>query len=59
MKKDSKCHLLQVDFVMAYSCEYQNEVESVLSSHQSVNFFTAATHDTNGREKSFLIVTDS
>ena len=22
-KKDSKCHLLQVDFAMAYSCEYQ------------------------------------
>ena len=50
-KKDSKCHLLQVDFAMAYSCEYQNEVQSALWSHQTVNLFTAATYDTNGKEK--------
>ena len=58
-KKDSKCHLLQVDFAMAYSCAYQNEVQSALWSCQTVNLFTAATYDTNGKEKSFLIVTDS
>ena len=58
-KKDSKCHLLQVDFAMAYSCKYQNEVQSALWSCQTVNLFTAATYDTNGKEKSFLIVTDS
>ena len=44
---------------MAYSCKYQNEVQSALWSCQTVNLFTAATYDTNGKEKSFLIVTDS
>ena len=58
-KKDSKCHLLQVDFAMAYSYEYQNEVQSTLWSRQTVNLFTAATYNTSGKEKSFLIVTDS
>ena len=43
---------------MAYSCEYQNEVQSALWSCQTVTLFTAATYDTNGKEKSFLIVTD-
>ena len=43
---------------MTYSCEYQNEVQSALWSCQTVNLFTAATYDTNGKEKSFLIVTD-
>ena len=60
-KKDSKCHLLQVDFAMAYSWEYQNEVHQTVNvwSYQTVNLFTAVTYDTNGKEKLFLIVTDS
>ena len=60
-KKDSKSHLLQVDFAMAYSWEYQNEVHQTVNlwSHQTVNLFTAVTYDTNGKEKLFLIVTDS
>ena len=58
-KKDSKCHLLQIDFAMTYSCEYQNKVQSVLWSCQTVNLFTAAKYDINGKKKSFLIVTDS
>ena len=44
---------------MAYNCEYQNEVQSASWSRQTVNLFTAATYDTNGKEKSFLIVANS
>ena len=54
-----KCHLLQVDSAMVYSCEYQNKVQSALWPFQTVNLFTAATYDTNRKEKLFLTVTDS
>ena len=29
-KLDPNCMLLQADFAMAYSCEYQNEIQSAL-----------------------------
>ena len=29
-KKRSDCHVLQCDFATAYSCDYQNEVQSAL-----------------------------
>ena len=44
---------------MAYSCEYQNENQSALWSCRSVNLFTAATYNAEGKEESFLIVTNS
>ena len=44
---------------MTYRCEYQNKVKSVFSPRQSVNLFTAATYDTNGKKKSILVVTNS
>ncbi|XP_048583778.1 uncharacterized protein LOC125563079 [Nematostella vectensis] len=34
--------ILQIDFAMAYSCEYQDEVQSALWSRASVTLFTAA-----------------
>ena len=51
--------LLQVDFAMAYTCKYQNEIQSYLWSHRSVNLFTAPTYNADGKEESFLIVTNS
>ena len=39
-KFDPNSKLLQVDFAMAYSCEYTNEIQWL---QRSVNPFTAAT----------------
>ena len=58
-KLDLNCILLQVAFAVACSCEYQNEIQSALWSHRSVNLFTAATYNAEGKEESFLIVTNS
>ena len=58
-KLNEKYQFLQIDFAMAYSCKYQNEIQSALWSQRSVNLFTAAVYNTNGHETSFLIVTDS
>ena len=43
-KKRSDCHVLQCDFAMAYSCDYQNEVQSALWSQECINLFTAAQY---------------
>ncbi|XP_071839631.1 uncharacterized protein [Apostichopus japonicus] len=58
-KADPRFYVLQIDFAMAYSCEYQNEIQSALWSRQSVNLFTAAVYDPSGQCSSHLIVTDS
>ena len=50
-------HVLQCDFFMAYSCEYQNEV--ALCSRNSKHLFTAALYSKEQSCKSFLLVTDS
>lgn len=50
--------VLQIDFAMNYSCEYQNEVQSALWSRASVALFTAATIY-NGMCKTFLICSDT
>jgi len=42
-KNSSSKFLLQIDFAMSDSCEYQNEVQSALWSRQSVTLFTAAS----------------
>ena len=50
--------ILQMDFAMNYSCEYQNEVQSALWSRASATLFTATTmHD--GKCKTFLICSDT
>ena len=58
-KKDDSLSVLHFDFAMAYSAEYQNEVQSALWSRASVNIFTALFY--NGQEKPtpYIIVTDS
>ena len=57
-KNDEQLSVLNFDFAMAYSCEYQNEIQSALWSRQSVNLFTAMFY--NGKEKPspYLIVTN-
>ena len=58
-KKRVDCHVLQIDFAMAYSCQYQNEIQSALWSRSSVNLFTAALYSKSQGCQPFLIVTDS
>ena len=50
--------MLQTDFAVSYSCEYQNEIQSALWSHESVMLFTAAMAY-KAECKTFLIVSDS
>ena len=58
-KKDETSTVLQCDFAMAYSCEYQNEIQSALWSRASVNLFTAMFHHGTSLPQPYLIVTDS
>ena len=50
--------MLQTDIAVSYSCEYQNEIQSALWSHESVMLFTAAMAY-KAECKTFLIVSDS
>jgi hypothetical protein len=59
LKQDKQGSMLQIDFAMAYICEFQNEIQSALWSRQSVNLFTAAYFNKGAHTKSFLFVTDS
>ena len=58
-KRRSDCHVLQCDFAMAYSCDYQNEVQSALSSWKCINLFTAALYSKSQVCQPFMIITDS
>ena len=58
-EKRSHCHVLQCDFAMAYSCDYQNEVQSALWSRKCINLFTAALYSKSLVCEPFLIITDS
>ena len=49
---------MQIDFAMAYECEYQNEVQSALWACGSINLLTAAC-TVDGQTQTFLICTDS
>ena len=51
-------HVLQIEFEMIYSCEYQNEIQSDLWSLRNVMLFTAAL-TYKSVCKTFLIVSDS
>ena len=57
-KKRSDCHVLQCDFAMAYSCDYQNEVQIALWSRKCINLFTAALYSKSQVCQPFLIITD-
>lgn len=50
--------VLQVDFAMNYSCEWQAEIQSALWSRQSVTLFTAAVFEKQ-KTKCYLIVSDT
>ena len=50
--------VIEMDFAMSYSCEYQNEVQSALWSRESVMLFTAAIFQ-NGSCESHVIVSNS
>ena len=58
-KKSSNCYVLQCEFAMAYSCDYQNEVLSALWSQKCINLFTAALYSKSRVCQPFLIITDS
>ena len=56
-KSDLSKRILQIDYAMAYTCEYQDEVQSALWGRGSVNLFTAAvTH--NEATNTFLFCTN-
>ena len=42
LKAESDIGITQMDFAMAYSCKYQNEIQSALWSRASINLFTLA-----------------
>ena len=57
-KNNEKVRLLQMDFAMNFSCEYQNEVQSALWSRGSVTLFTAAAMH-KGNCQTYLICSDT
>ena len=59
-KDERECgvRVLQMDFAMNYTCEYENEVQSALWSRESVMLFTAAII-LNGQVDTYIICSDS
>lgn len=57
-KTDAKVRVLQLDFAMNYSCEYQNEIQSALWTRGSVCLFTAASIH-NDECQTFAICSDT
>ncbi|KAF8793879.1 hypothetical protein HNY73_001911 [Argiope bruennichi] len=57
--KQSNTVVLQVDFAMSYSCEWQSEIQSALWSRENVTLFTAALFEKNHKTQSYLIVSDT
>lgn len=57
-KKKDQVRILQIDFVMSFSCEYQNEIQSALLSRSSVLLFTAAVFWRN-ECKTYVIYSDT
>ena len=57
-KKRENVRVLQIDFAMNYSCEYQVEVQSALWSRASVTLFTAAAI-TKDSCQCFLVCSDT
>ena len=42
IKQKTNAGIIQIDFAMAYSCEYQNEIQSALWTRATINLFTLA-----------------
>lgn len=57
-KNNERVRILQMDFAMNFSCEYQNEVQSALWSRGSVTLFTAAAMH-KGSCQTYLICSDT
>ena len=57
-KATASTRVLQIDFAMSFSCEYQNEIQNALWSRSSVMLFTAAFFY-DGQCKTFIICSDS
>ncbi|GBM13664.1 hypothetical protein AVEN_148187-1 [Araneus ventricosus] len=57
--KQSDTIVLQVDFAMSYSCEWQNEIQSALWSRENVTLFTSALFENNQKTHCYLIVSDT
>lgn len=57
-KNLSHKRVLQMDFAMSYSCEYQNEIQSALWNRNAVLLFTAATFF-GGECQTYLICSDT
>lgn len=57
-KKKDQVRILQIDFAMSFSCEYQNEIQSALWSRSSVLLFTAAVFWRNECE-TYVICSDT
>ncbi|XP_063228207.1 uncharacterized protein LOC134534095 isoform X1 [Bacillus rossius redtenbacheri] len=53
-KANGTKRVLEVDFAMSFSCEYQNEIQSALWSRASVVLFTAAVF-CNGNCKTYIL----
>lgn len=51
--------VLQMDFAMAYSCEYQDESQTALWGRNNVNLFTMALFDNKDKCWSFIGITES
>ena len=52
------CSVLEIDFAMAYSCEYQSEVKSAPWTRASITLFTAAVFY-QGNHKTCLVRSDT
>ena len=59
VKSEPNATVLQIDFAMSYTCEYQDEIQGALWVRNNVNLFTAAFYHGDQPCKCFLIVTDS
>ncbi|XP_063222491.1 uncharacterized protein LOC134531000 isoform X3 [Bacillus rossius redtenbacheri] len=57
-KANGTKRVLEVDFAMSFSCEYQNEIQSALWSRASVVLFTAAVF-CNGNCKTYILCSDT
>lgn len=59
LESDKKtARVVQIDFAMAYQCEYQDEVQSALWSRQSVTLVTVAVFH-RGQTKSLIVCSDT
>ena len=59
LQRTKRGEILQCNFAMVYSCDYQNEVQNALWSWKCINLFTTALYSKSPVCQLFLIITDS